>query len=169
MCNSAGIQAVASSVAAVFAISGFIVLAIYAYDTRTIANATAVQVKDKVMPFLALALVPSDLGGGMQWKVQNQGFGPAINVKHWLLENPMPSQRPSIMQGADALICASEGDDGLRFAKSLKAGNGFRIEYESIAGEHFRSTFKIVDAQRVDVKFENLSRETPRSRKNQRQ
>jgi hypothetical protein len=58
MFNSSAIQSVASAVAAVFAFAGFIVLAIYAYDTRTIANSAVVQSKDHVLPFLALALEP---------------------------------------------------------------------------------------------------------------
>jgi hypothetical protein len=159
MHNSGGIQALASAVAAIFAIAGFIVLVIYAYDTRTIAIATSVQAKDKVMPFLALTLVSTEQDENTtKWMVQNQGFGPAINVKHWLLDRLTPTQRPTIMQGKDALICINDGEYGRCFAESLKGNSGFRIEYESIAGEHLRSTFKIVDSQQVDVKFENLSR-----------
>ena len=157
--NSVGIQAIAALVASIVGVAGFIVLCKYAWDTRTIAKATAFQAKDNVTPFLALSLVPSKLDHRvLQWWIQNHGFGPAVNVRHWLLDGSAPTQRPSIMQGTDALICELSSAEGQQFTEWLNDGNIFKVEYESIAGEHFRSTFQMVEAGKAEVKFENLSR-----------
>jgi hypothetical protein len=62
------------------------------------------------------------------------------------------------MKGDTSVIVACDGQYGALFAEQLKT-KGFRAEYESLAGERFRSTFRIKDKDTVDVKFENLSRQ----------
>jgi len=158
--NSVAIQAMSALAAAAVGVLGFAVLCKYAWDTRTIAKATAIQARDRVLPFLALNLVAANDGPFRwdEWRLENQGFGPAINIKHWLFDDPVPRQRLSIMQGTDARICDTTTEDGRLFTENMRARRGFVVEYESIAGEHLRSTFRLMDATGVSVEFENLSR-----------
>ncbi|WP_158819235.1 hypothetical protein [Granulicella sp. S156] len=159
--NSAGIQAIAALVASFVGVAGLAVLCKYAWDTRTIANATAFQAKDNVLPFLALNLVTLKQGLYLtcdEWQLENQGFGPAINVKHYLFDDPIPKQRLSIMQGTESVICDTTTQEGRLFTDNMRSKKGFIVEYESIAGESLRSTFRLMDANQVSVSFENLSR-----------
>jgi hypothetical protein len=74
--NSAGLQAVGAVVAAFFAVVGFGVLCVYAYDTKTIARATSNQAKDALMPFISLDLTPDDIHpNALIWKMHSQGSG----------------------------------------------------------------------------------------------
>jgi hypothetical protein len=159
VCNSAGLQAVGAIVAALFAIAGFVVLCVYAWDTKTIAKAASHQTKDNFIAFLALSQLPRDGKlDVLQWKIQNMCSGPAINIRSWLPGKSTPRQRPSLMKEESFVICDVYSQEGLLFAEQLKSSNGFKIEYESLAGEKFRSTFKVKDVDTVVVEFENLSR-----------
>jgi hypothetical protein len=152
MTNSAGIQAVA-------AVLGFLGLCFYALDTRKIRQATSLQAKDNLIAFLALSQLPKDGDPSvLQWKLQNQGSGTAINIKVWLLNNPTPKQKPSLMKGESFVICDVDDPNAPLFAKQLKSVDGFKTQYESLAGERFESTFKLKDKDTVDVSFKNLSR-----------
>ena len=152
VCNSAGIQALAALV-------GLIVLSVYTFYTSRIRRATSLQAKDNLIAFLALHILPTDGDPSvLSWKLQNQGSGTAINIRVWLLDDPNPKQRPSLMKGDTSVIVACDGQDGALFAEQLKT-KGFRAEYESLAGERFRSTFRIKDKDTADVSFENLSRQ----------
>jgi hypothetical protein len=152
MTNSAGIQAVA-------AVLGVLGLCIYALDTRKIRQATSLQAKDNLIAFLALSLLSKDSDPSvLQWKLQNQGSGTAINVKVWLHNNPKPIQKPSLMKGESFVICDADTQEGREFAEQLKSADGFKTQYESLAGERFESTFRVKDKDTVDVGFKNLSR-----------
>src|SRR2546421_3802281 len=59
-----------------------IVLKKYARDTKTIADASVSQLKHSQMPFLAIVMRPSTKESDGGWGIQNQGFGPAINVRY---------------------------------------------------------------------------------------
>jgi hypothetical protein len=155
--NSAGVQ----SVIAFFA---FVVLCKYAWDTRTVAQAASNQTKDGVMPFIAIDLT-SDAGeagalpNARSWKMENQGAGPAINVKIWLLNDETPKQRFSVMKGSIRKLLDFRGPENELFHDRLQRPEGVKAEYESLAKERFRSTFRMVGTEIIEVTFENISRD----------
>jgi len=51
----------------------------YARDTKRIADDSATQVERAQMPFLALGMRERD-ESSPGWILENQGFGPAINI-----------------------------------------------------------------------------------------
>jgi hypothetical protein len=162
-CNSAGLQAVAAVIAAVFAILGFIVLCIYALDTKTIARAASNQTKDNAIPFISLDLTSDASEHGAMpnarsWKLENQGSGPAINLKIWLLNDHKPKQRFSMMKGTVRKLLDFNGPDNEVFHTRMRRPEGVKAEYESLAGEKLRSTFRMTEADGIEVEFENLSR-----------
>jgi hypothetical protein len=57
-----------------------IVLKHYAADTKTIARASVSQLENSQMPFLAVIMRPNTVHSTGGWGIENQGFGPAINV-----------------------------------------------------------------------------------------
>jgi hypothetical protein len=160
--NSSALQAIGAIVGASFAVLGFVVLVIYARDTSKIADSARLQSKDNVIPFLSLAQLTAkeEVSGRpyLQWVIENQGFGPAIKVSHELFMGRTIRHRPTIMQGTTAVICNCDTPDAENFLRRLRT-DGFTVEYESIAGERLRSTFRILSADIVDVSFVNLSRE----------
>jgi len=165
MCNSAGLQAAAAVVGVIFAVAGFVVLCIYARDTRTIAVAATNQGKDSVIPFLALDLSPiknsSQLEGDqpLSWKLENHGFGPAINVKIWLLRDDAPKQRFSLMTGdKHTIVNFGATQDRALLETRLKRPSGVKVAYSSLAGEDFLTTFRRSGADPLEVTFENLTR-----------
>jgi hypothetical protein len=163
ICNSSGLQAIAAVVAAVFAILGFVVLCIYAFDTKIIARAASNQTKDNAIPFISLDLTSDANEQGAKpnarsWKLENQGSGPAINLKIWLLNDHKPKQRFSMMKNAIRKILDFDGPDNEVFHTRLRRREGVKAEYESLAGEKLRNTFRMTEADGLEVEFENLSR-----------
>lgn len=59
-----------------------VVLAKYAFDTNQIAKASVLQIENSQMPFLTVAMreTVQDRQGG--WVIENQGFGPALNIRY---------------------------------------------------------------------------------------
>ena len=159
VCNSAGLQAVGAIVAALFAVAGFVVLCVYACDTRKIARAASNQTKDSLIPFIALDPTKNktDPNAPLVWKMHNHGLGAAINIKIWLLDDNAAKQRFSMMSGGEHDILDFRDPDYPILIGRLRRTQGVKAEYESLAGEKFRSTFTMKDHS-VDVTFENLSR-----------
>ena len=152
MTNSAGLQAAA-------AVLGLVGLCVYAIDTKRIRRATSLQAKDNLIAFLALTQLPKDNDPSvLQWKIQNQGSGTAINIKVWLFDDPKPKQKPSLMKAESFVICDVSDPNAPLFAAQLKSVDGFKTQYESLAGERFESIFRLRDKETVEVTFENLSR-----------
>lgn len=75
-CNPAWIQAMLTALT-------LVVLCIYVYDTRRIAVASVTQLENSQKPFIVLLSKPQEPGRhGGGWAIENQGFGPAINIRH---------------------------------------------------------------------------------------
>jgi len=111
-----------------------IVLREYAADTKTIAKASAWQTENAQKPFLVLLPKPQELGRhGGGWALENQGFGPAINIRH------------SDVGGADAFrenVRALAAGDFLifhQFAYDVMIQRVFTAEYESLSGAKYRT------------------------------
>jgi hypothetical protein len=79
-------------------------------------------------------------------------------VKLWLLDEPALRQRHSLMTGCVADIVIEDEQDGTRLLEKLRSVDGFRVEYESLANEKSRSTFRLKANDTDIVAFENLSR-----------
>ena len=77
------IEALAAVVIVVLTLLTLLVLRDYAADTKTIAKVSLSQAENMQRPFVVLLSKPPELnrhGGG--WALENQGFGPAINIRH---------------------------------------------------------------------------------------
>jgi hypothetical protein len=76
------IQALAAMSIVGLTLVTLIVLKHYAADTKTIARASVSQLETSQMPFLAVIMRPNTTHSNGGWGVENQGFGPAINVTY---------------------------------------------------------------------------------------
>src|SRR5690349_11101744 len=72
------IQAISAIAIVILTGITLLVLRGYASDTKTIAKVSTSQTENSQMPFLAVVRIPAH----EQWHIQNQGFGPAINVRY---------------------------------------------------------------------------------------
>jgi hypothetical protein len=89
------VQAYASVAISILTLLTLIVLCIYAWHTKQIANASVSQTENSQRPFLSVvqqAAVPGQVGG---WFVANHGFGPAINIRGTFLAGYFPSSLPA--------------------------------------------------------------------------
>jgi hypothetical protein len=146
---------------ALIAFVGLLVLRVYARDTKTIADATVVQAKDRVLPILALQVLPRTDGSDDKcWKFVNQGFGPAINLTFQRAGTDSPVTLAPVMQGGSFTITLHSSDEGIKVINQLKREEGFQVEYQSIVGERLRSTFRPKKDEGAFIEFENLSRPT---------
>ena len=111
------IQAISAACIVALTFLTLIVLRKYAADTRTIADASASQIENSQMPFLAVVMRPEthDSTGG--WGIENQGFGPAIDVSY-------------------SSIVAAHADIADAFALKQR----LVIRYESLSGAKYCTT-----------------------------
>jgi hypothetical protein len=115
-----------------------IVLKGYAEDTNKIANAGVLQLENSQMPFLAVAMregTPAQEGG---WEIENQGFGAAINISYSEYREDGKHMRstPPLGRGAKRHNLHNV------IVAALAQREGFEIEYESLSGLKYRTTFR---------------------------
>jgi hypothetical protein len=110
-----------------------VVLKNYAADTKTIAKASASQLENAQMPFLAVVQKPRtpDFQGG--WVIENQGFGPAINATWSYTQagkaiRPLPALAPRAMH-----VVQNE------FPQLVGNQLGVSIDYESLSGLKYQT------------------------------
>ena len=157
--NSSGLQTLAALAGTLIAFVGFLVLCLYAWDTRKIARATQTQYLDNVIPFLSVVIGRARDGRTKTWTLHNHGFGPAIHIRHTSVEPQISHQRmPPIMQGEQFKICDVETAAGKTVPELLTSEGGFIIDYDSIAGESFRTVCRTLEPEGVHVDYQNLSR-----------
>jgi hypothetical protein len=97
------------------------------------------------MPFISLDLTPDDIHpNALIWKMHSQGSGPAINLKIWLLDDSNTKERFSMMRGDVHPILDSRDPNHAKLMGRLNTESGVKVEYDSLAGESFRSTFRRV-------------------------
>jgi hypothetical protein len=114
-----------------------IILRRYAADTKRLAWNSAEQIEISQMPFVTLVehSEPHRFGN---WALHNEGFGAAINIYHSRWLGP---------QRENARIAAPSLGPGDQYAVDNNSANiatsqtGFVIEYESLTGRKFRTTF----------------------------
>jgi hypothetical protein len=134
------IQAIAAMGIVALTLLTLIVLKKYASDTKTIANASISQLENSQMPFLAIVMRRSTRESDGGWGIQNQGFGPAVNVSysgHGREASHTQSVEP-LAKGATEAVHADIAD-----AFSLK--RPVVIEYESLSGLKYRTIVTMVD------------------------
>jgi hypothetical protein len=111
-----------------------IVLYGYAKDTKRIAKTGIEQLEKLQMPFVSLLAKPAEPnrhGGG--WAIENQGTGPAINIRH---------SRPQGQDGWEPTVRTfAVGDFRImeNFDFNAVRNREFIIEYESLSGKKYRT------------------------------
>ena len=112
-----------------------IVLCVYAYDTRRIAQASVAQTENSQKPFLVLLQKPQQVGqhpGG--WALENQGFGPAINIRHTEVVGVEGFRENVRALAANSDFFFLEG-----FNIDVMRNHVFVAEYESLSGKKYRT------------------------------
>ena len=123
------------------------VLRKYASDTETIATASVTQTERAQMPFLAVTSKPYLPGQVTGWCIENQGFGPAVNIKCTYEHHGsvVKSVLPLAVQGVESFPNFSE-----------VVGNplGFEIQYESLSGRKYRTLITWDEEGKMRTRFE---------------
>lgn len=111
-----------------------IVLCVYAYDTRRIAKTSVAQAENSQEPFLVLLVEPPQLGQhGGGWALENQGFGPAINIRHSDV-GAGGQFRENVRALAKSDFLFLEG-----FNNDVWQNHTFVAEYEPLSGKKYRT------------------------------
>lgn len=124
-------EALAAAAIVVLTYRSLVVLKEYATDTKAISRASASQTEDAQKPFLVL--LTKYRSKGDVWTVENQGFGPAINIRHsevggsgGFTENVNP-----LAKGEYVFLDA--------FEINVMRNHVFIVEYESLSGKKYRT------------------------------
>ena len=118
----------------VFTFLTLLVLRDYAADTKKIAKASVTQVENTEKPFIALLIKPPEVGRhGGDWAIENEGTGPAINIRH---SDPRGGGqlRESVRALGRGAFFIFEG-----FDLDAIRNQGFTAEYESVSGLRYRT------------------------------
>jgi hypothetical protein len=144
------IQALAAVGIVGLTLATLMVLKDYAGDTKTIASASASQIENSQMPFLAVRQkeqenVPNQAGG---WVLENQGSGPAININYRFHHQgaEIVRHQPPISPGAQRSV---HND----FTNATGDPAGFEIRYESLSGLEYR-TYITWEAGVMQIRFQ---------------
>jgi hypothetical protein len=117
----------------------------YAKDTKVIAKNSSEQIEYSQRPFLAVAMRQGTEMGPGGWVIENQGFGPAVNIRC-----------TDYAQGKGGMRwmapLATKAEYKLpREVETASRGNVFCIEYESLSGRRYRTN---VEWSNDDMKTE---------------
>ena len=128
------VEALAAVAVAVLTYLTLTVLKGYAADTKTIANASILQTENAQKPFLVLLSKPEEIGkhaGG--WALENQGFGPAMNIRH--------SDAGGSGQFRENVRALARDDYFflVTFDLDVMRNQVFTAEYESLSGVKYRT------------------------------
>lgn len=134
------IQALAALSLVILTFLTLIVLRKYAADTKKIANVSASQTESSQMPFLAVVMRPETYNSSGGWGIENQGFGPAINVSYSSSDQADAAfmQVEPIAKGG---ILAAHAD----IADAFSLRQRLVIRYESLSGAKYRTTVTMVE------------------------
>lgn len=117
------------------------VLRDYAADTKRISKSSLQQLENSQMPFLAVVNRTGKASYGLYayWVIQNQGFGPALNVRFTIKPENGEEQRGTVSalgQGEEKIF---EGNHH----KAISHGSVFSIEYLSLSELSYLTTAKL--------------------------
>jgi hypothetical protein len=134
------IQAIAAAVIVVLTGWTLKVLREYAADTKKIADASVKQLQSSQMPFLAITMRTTAPGAPAGWVIQNQGFGPAVNIRFTGYtggNEPVLKSTPPIGVGEDRPLHNDIAQVLARWP--------FEVKYESLAGLPYKTTAHMTD------------------------
>jgi hypothetical protein len=149
--NWAGwLQAIAAFIIVYFTGRSLMVLKGYAEDTKTIATASVhqadisvQQIENAQKPFVALILKPEGITayfpGG--WVIENQGFGPALNLRY---SHPLD---PSVFDYNPSVLDKGQYHYMPRFVIDQMRSHEFKVEYQSLSGTKYRTLVVWVDGE----------------------
>ncbi len=131
------IQAIAAVALVALTLATLLVLYKYAADTKRIADISASQTENSQMPLLIVAM--RENAGG--WVMENQGFGPALNILYSVydqggqksMRSTPPMGRGAIRENLHQTIAATLGR------------HKFEMKYELLSGLEYRTEVEIVD------------------------
>jgi len=135
------IQALVAVGALILAAWSLIVLRDYAADTKKIANASVSQTENSQKPFLAVIMREhlQDNPGG--WGIENQGFGPAINVRY----SGHVRGNPAIATATEPITLGKTVPLHQDIADAFNSNQVFVLEYESLSGVRYRTRVEMVE------------------------
>jgi len=142
------IQALAAICLVILTLLTLIVLKGYAADTKTIADTSVSQTENSQMPFLAVAMREGDQNAQGGWIVENQGFGPALNIGFSDYRDGRRHMRPIPPLG----IGGKRTNLHNEISNALAQAEGFEIEYESLSGKRYRTTV-VMENGRTQTRF----------------
>jgi hypothetical protein len=105
------------------------VLRQYAADTKTIASVSASQTENSQLPFLAV-IMKENAGG---WNIQNQGFGPAINIRY--SGDNQGNER--VMRSTPPLGAGEWRELHNQISVVFNRWREFDLEYQSLSGANY--------------------------------
>jgi hypothetical protein len=126
----------------------FLVLCLYAWDTRKLAKASVAQVENAQMPFLALvkaekevdpskAQLPLSSHSFLAWAIQNQGNAAAVNIKVcYECANRTANQSNSSPESLNPISADSHTFIKLPPSAQIVSCS---IEYESLDGRKYQT------------------------------
>jgi len=128
------------------------VLRRYANDTRRIADDSASQTERAQMPCLAVTMKEPDLNGRFGgYTIENQGFGPALNVL--LVSSNLDGARVQKTLASLAVGGCHYLDNEI--STSFGKHAPIEIEYTSLSGRKYQTTVAMVNNQ-MQTEFKKL-------------
>lgn len=111
----------------------------YAADTKVIARVSASQTENSQMPFLAVIMKES--AGG--WNIQNQGFGPAINIRY--TGDSQGNER--VLRSTPPLGAGEWRELHNQISAVFARWHEFELEYQSLSGRNYGTKVSMQDGQ----------------------
>jgi hypothetical protein len=154
----AALAAVATVCIAVLTFLTLKVLRVYADDTKRIANDSATQVERGQMPFVSIGFVPHVPGGQASWVIENQGFGPAMNIRcHYGAQNAA-GNAVSGEQYVPSLAVNGRHPASPSLHRAIQNQQPVEIEYTSLSGKRY-SSLAATGRGQVETEFRQLADE----------
>lgn len=132
------IQAIATAAMVVLTFLTLMVLIRYAADTKKIAEGSASQTENSQMPCLVVVMLHED--GGRGWAIENQGFGPALNIRFTGFDGGNQPAMKTIPPLAAKAHRFAHNDIAEVFQRWPQE---FRINYESLSGTKYFTTLNM--------------------------
>ena len=142
---SSWIQALAAVAIVVLTGWTLAVLRRYATDTKTIAKVSAAQTENSQMPFLGVVQRTgrTERFGINYWAIQNQGFGPALNVHFSIRTQEAKETYGNISALAPGEEYSLAGDKG----SEIGHGTIIRIQYSSLSDVAYMTNAQLKNGQ----------------------
>lgn len=128
------------STAAIFAILGVLVLLRYAWDTYQLALTSQRQARESTRPVLVVTAV-SYRDRKYEFTVENQGTGPALNLKWQLGAEPTDFNQ----RHGPTTVLGSKSSFSYQFSYQTESDTKLIFLYESTYGERCRTETLLTD------------------------